>query len=213
VIRTTKFFTVSAVALLLAMSAHAQGTFIYDQQSVNSDFTRGESLTTVQTAQPIGQSFTPTLDSINFIRLYLEDRAFNGMGAAVYINLRSNSITGPILASTEPVFMPDGFAARTNFFFSNLVSVSPGTTLYLQPVVQFGDAWGIYHDRNYGYSGGTAFFAGQADLDFDLWFREGVIVPEPSSTLLLLSGAVLVLYARRTRTLSGKWVRSQTHPS
>jgi hypothetical protein len=72
--------------------------------------------------------------------------------------------------------------------------------LYFQPVVQSGDAWGIYHDRHLDYSGGTAFFGGQLDPFFDLWFREGIIVPEPSSALLLLSGAVLVVYFRRMRT-------------
>jgi hypothetical protein len=121
VIPTTKLCHASVVALLLAVYAHAQGTFVYDQQSVTTDGTFAEGVETIQIAQPIGQSFTPTLDSINFIRLKLTDRAANGIGAAVHINLRSGSITGPIIASTAPVAMLDGFAGPTNFFFASSI--------------------------------------------------------------------------------------------
>jgi hypothetical protein len=195
----TKLCLPPAVSLLLAICAHAQGTFVYDQQSVVDDFTFAEGVQTIQSAQPIGQSFTPSLNTVGFIRVLLIDRTANAVGATAYINLRSGSITGPILASTEPVGMPDNYGGATTFVFSNPVPVVPGTMLYFQPVVS-GDAWGIYHDRRFNYSGGAAFFAGQLDPLFDLWFREGVIVPEPSSALLLVSGAVLVLYVRRMRT-------------
>jgi hypothetical protein len=192
-------FAITMAFLLKALSSQGQGTFVYDQQSVGNDFAFAEGVQTIQSAQPIGQSFTPSLNAVGFVRLALVDSALNAVGATVYVNLRSGSITGPILASTQPVGMPDNYGGATTFIFANPVSVVPGTMLYFQPVVQSGDAWGIYHDRRYNYSGGTAFFAGQADLDFDLWFREGIIVPEPSLTLLLLSGAALMLYLRRTQ--------------
>jgi hypothetical protein len=191
----------AAGLLLASFSLLGQGTFIYDQQSVNSDSTGAEGVATIQTSQPIGQSFTPSLDSMNFIRLYLGDRAFNSIGATVYINLRSNSITGPMFASTDPVFMPDGFVGRTNFYFPNLVSVTAGTTYYFQPVVASGDTWGILHDTQYNYSGGMTFALGQAAPSFDLWFREGIFIPEPSSALLLFTGAIFLVYGHRIRTI------------
>jgi hypothetical protein len=194
---------VTAVIFITAMSlghVQAQGTFIYDQQSVVNDFAFAEGIQTIQSAQPIGQSFTPSLNAVGFVRLALVDSALNAVGATVYVNLRSGSITGPILASTEPVGMPDNYGGATTFIFSNPVPVVPGTMLYFQPVVQSGDAWGIYHDRHYDYSGGTAFARGQPSLDYDLWFREGIYIPEPSSRSLLLIGASLVFYFRRVRT-------------
>jgi hypothetical protein len=76
----------------------------------------------------------------------------NGSGARVYVNLRSDSITGTILATTASVFMPDGFGTGanrgyTNFFFSTSVSLTPGTTYYFQPVVQSGDVWSYPPDQ------------------------------------------------------------------
>ena len=96
--------------------------------------------------------------------------------------------------------MPDRFAARTNFYFPNLVSVTAGTTYYFQPVVVSGDAWGIGHDTHFNYPGGMTFASGQAAPDFDLWFREGIFIPEPSSALLLFTGAIFLVYGHRMRT-------------
>lgn len=116
---------------------------------------------------------------------------------------------GPVLASTDLVFMPDGFGigngnrGYTNFFFSTPAVVVPGVTYYLQPVVQSGDAWGIV-SYNYGYPGGSIFLQGVANPIIDLWFREGIyIVPEPSSALLVLLGGGLVAWRHRKTRLSG----------
>jgi hypothetical protein len=188
----------SAMFLLPMAHPKGQGTFIYDQQSVPNDIEVYEGLQTIQTVQPMGQSFTPTLNSINFIRLFTLDRNVNGVGAALFINLRSNSITGPILASTDPVAMPDGHGGFDNFFFSSLVPINPGTTLYFQPVVQSGDSWGIFHSYRYEYSGGSVFALGQPAVDYDLWFREGIYIPEPSSVSLLVIGAGALVCRRRS---------------
>jgi hypothetical protein len=145
----------------------------------------------------MGQSFTPTLIGVGFIRLWVGDSAFNGLGAVLYVNLRSDSITGPILRSTQPVFMPDGFLGRTNFIFANEVPVTPGTTYFFQPVVESGDTWQVIDDPNYNYAGGTAFGLGQAAPSFDLWFREGIIIPEPSTSALIMIGIGALGYVLR----------------
>jgi hypothetical protein len=46
---------------------------------------------------------------------------------------------------------------------------------------------------NYNYPGGTAFYHGVSDPTEDLWFREGIVVPEPSSIFLLLTGGAFAL--------------------
>src|ERR1041384_4587098 len=126
----------SALAALLAIFPiviHAQGTFIYDQQSSDETFVNG--LAGIQPNQPIGQSFIPVLSSVGFIRLVLADEnPNNGFGATLYVNLRSGGITGPVLSSTDPVMLPDSFGVGSNgfvnFFFQAPPTLTPGTTYY-----------------------------------------------------------------------------------
>jgi hypothetical protein len=187
------------LAVVITDIAPAQGTFIYDQQSA-LESTGGGIISAIQPYQPMGQSFIPTLSEVGFIRLKLSDSAINGLGATVYLNLRTNPIVGTVLASTDPVFMPDGFIGYPNFFFSNPTPVTPGTTYYFQPVVQSGDVWGITAYNAYNYANGAAYSQGVASPGFDLWFREGLYnVPEPSSTALGLLGAAWLAWARRRR--------------
>jgi hypothetical protein len=191
-------------------SGFAQGTFVYDQQS-SVDTLPGEIPVIIQQNAPIGQSFTPTLSAVGFIRLNLSDRVLNnGNGATIYLNLRASSITGPILASSTPVSMPDGFvsqyASYPTFFFEVPVVVTPGTTYYFDLVAEPGsDTWAVVR-YIYGtdYVGGTDFISGQPGHD-DLWFREGIVVPEPCSAALLLFGGGVLLGARRHfRLVRGK---------
>jgi len=111
--------------------------------------------------------------------------------------LRSDSITGSIIGTSDSVTMPDGYADYTDFFFSTPITVKPGMTYYFQPVVEFGDSWEIVYGY-FQYPGGTAFANGTANSFYDLWFREGVVaVPEPSSVVLLvLGGGALALFRR-----------------
>jgi len=189
--------TICTAVFLIAQSCLGQGTFIYDQESAN-ETTRGGQSGVIQANQPIGQSFTPALSAIQFVRLSLGDTAINGIGATVYVNLRTNSITGPILASTAPVSMPDAFDGHPNFFFETPVPLAPGTTYFIQPIVQFGDTWTIT-GYNYDYLGGTAYIKGAPNELSDLWFREGIIIPEPSVLTLLLLGVGLLLRAGNHR--------------
>ena len=178
------------VLFLCALRAYSQGTFVYDQQS--ADETTGGGVTvTIQPNQPLGQSFSPTLSSVGFIRLNVGDTAANGLGATLYVNLRSGSITGPILASSDPVALPDGFFGYPDFLFHTPVDVTPNVPYFFQPVVQSGDLW-VAIAYPYGYLGGTAFRQG-TPIPSDLWFREGIVVPEPSSRTFLLAGIGLLL--------------------
>jgi hypothetical protein len=190
---------ISKILLLSALlDAHGQGTvtFNYDQQSA-TESTGGGIASVIQANQPLGQSFTPTLMSVDFIRLSLSDASFNSVGATLLVYLREGSITGNILGTSDPMTMPDRFSGYVNFFFSTPVSVNPGTQYYFQPWLVSGDpSWGIVAYNAYGYPGGTAYANGVAVPGQDLWFREGVVVPEPSSGVILLLG-LCALAARR----------------
>jgi hypothetical protein len=195
-----KPYLIQIVLVLVACGARGQ-TFQYDQQSYTVQNTPG-GIASIQTQQPIGQSFIPNLSSIGFISLYFSDQTASGVGATVSVNLWSGSISnGTLLGSTDPIFIRHGFFNYTNLFFSTPVALTPGTTYYFQPLVQSGD-----QDQNmttgitsgFVYPSGTAIING-AVSGFDILFREGVvIVPEPSSASLALLG-VAGFYFRRRR--------------
>ena len=196
---------VQRLSVLLVFAAAAaralgQGTVIYDQQSA-AEGAPGEGGGGISGSEPFGQSFTPALNSVRFIRLWLSGGApGNGIGSTVFVNLRSDSITGPILSTTDPVFLSDGFGYDVNgypdFVFSTPVPVTPGMTYYFEPILQSGDYMRVFGDAGYGYAGGSMFFQGTPRVQ-DLWFREGIIVPEPSTGWLALVGAGLLAWFQR----------------
>jgi hypothetical protein len=71
-------------------------------------------------------------------------------------------------------------------------------TYFFQPVVQSGDSWSVVAYNSYNYQGGNAFEQGLSLPSIDLWFREGIVVPEPSSLSLLIGSGVL-FYVRRAK--------------
>ncbi|MGI8966985.1 MAG: PEP-CTERM sorting domain-containing protein [Limisphaerales bacterium] len=187
-----KLKLILSTLFLTSWLVRGQSTFIYDQQS--TQIVEG---TARWNEQPMGQSFTPSLSSINFVELRLIDTdGFNHAGSTLSVNVRANSITGLTLGSSGPIFTPDGFFGTNTFLFSIPVALTPGITYYLQ-TVQAGDHVSSYVTA--GYAGGSGISKGVASRDYDLWFREGVLVPEPSSGFLFLLGASLFACSRRAR--------------
>ena len=188
-------FLVSLIALA-TVHAHGQGTVIYDQQSsTESNVLEGGSY--IQSNQPFGQSFTPSLNAVAFIRLDLFSDSVAG-GALVDILLHANSISGPVIGTSETVSLPNNSGGFINFYFATPVSVIPGTTYYFQPVVQpGGNDVGAFSSSAYNYPGGVEISQGASFPNFDLWFREGIVVPEPSTWALLLIGVGAFLWYRR----------------
>ena len=189
-----------------SLQAQAQG-FFYDQQSTNPPSTLGDYLD-IQTA-PLTQSFVPTLSAIKFVQFELLDLPSNGNnGATVYVDVWTGSpniSSATLLGSTTPVFMPDGFGwgvpGVTNFDFSTLIPLTPGQTYYLQPVVQSGDNPFYIWDPGNTYPNGQLYGSGAYfQPSTDLWFREGVVVPEP--TALELLGLSFILACLQTRWIS-----------
>jgi hypothetical protein len=135
------------------------------------------------------------LDAVGFIQLFLIN-VDSGNNAVVYVNLLTGSITGQNIGQSAPVSVNTGSEVAVNFLFSAPVAVTPGTTYYLQPVVQSGDSL-ISESFLYQYSGGSAIFNGVADPGTQLFFREGIIVPEPSAWALLAAGGAAMFLLRR----------------
>src|SRR5579871_3054539 len=150
----TSSIALGFLTLLWPFVTLAQGTFIYDQQSSTEANVFSEGNVTIQVNQPFGQSFTPSLNAVGFIRLDLFYYAGSG-GASVDVVLRANSISGPVIGTSESVFLPDNGGGFINFYFDTPVTVTPGTTYYFQPMVQPGGNYVAANQApNYNYSGG-----------------------------------------------------------
>jgi hypothetical protein len=187
--------------LLVSFSALSQGTFLFDQQSAtNTGFVNGDGGLVFDLAQPAGQSFTPTLSSVDLVQFKFFDTGQGSRaGATVYVDLLSGSITGNVIAASSPVTMPRLFFGITNFYSPTGTAVTPGTTYYFQPVLAAGnDQWTIIDNPNYNYPGGSGFAFGSPQSS-QLWFREGVIIPEPSLSLLLVLGCISMAVRRPGR--------------
>jgi hypothetical protein len=179
--------------------ASAQGTFLYDQQSSTSEGYGGYGGGPVfQTLLPsTGQSFTPTLSGINFTRLSISDGdPGDGLGSTWFLNLRSTGITGPILGTTASVYLPDGFTGHPNFFFPNTIPLTPGTRYWFDVNSPDGGAWNIVFAA-FHYPGGDGWVRGNDDPAGGYWFREGLVVPEPSSAAMLFMALGSVWVFRR----------------
>jgi hypothetical protein len=198
-LKTMKLKTTLLAFVLGAGLAGAQGTFVYDQQStgnVDASMLLGRS--------PMGQSFTPTLDSINFVDLFLVDND-TSVSSTVAVNIRSGSITGAILGTSLPVTLPSLSVGTNDFLFSSSIALIPGTQYFLEPVVVSGGTFVLAELTFVQYAGGDAIYDGVAHSDRDFWFQEGVVsnVPEPSLAALLLIGSG-VMYCRRRKWRVGK---------
>ncbi len=214
ILKTTIRNLLAVIFIAASFQTHAQG-FVYDQQSATGPVPvvgNGNADGLNIQPEPLTQSFVPTLSAIAFAELELADIPNNGNnGATVYVdlwtgspNINYNSAT--LLGSTVPVYMPNGFnndglsvAGITNFYFSTPIALTPGQTYYLQPVVLSGDnPWDVI-TIGPTYANGQLFVAGEP-FNNDLWFREGVVVPEPTTIALIgLSGILAYVFKRRSK--------------
>jgi len=115
------------------------------------------------------------------------------------VNLREGTYSGPIVSSTDPVVLVNHFTQIGTFFFPENVPITPGQLYFFEPVLLSPGNMDIGDKSPSGYLGGDLWSNGLRDPMADLWFREGVVVPEPSPGLLLLVGLVLIPIVRRTR--------------
>ena len=198
-----KFSVISVTLLLAAFCGYGQGiSILYDQQSsTNSGYYGYGGGPTYQRLLPTtGQSFTPNLSSIDFIRLSIADgNPGDGLGSTWFLDLHSDTIHGPILGTTALVDLQDTFAGAADFYFPSTIPLTPGTSYWFDLNSPDGGTWHVFASV-FGYSGGIAWAGDVARPGGDYWFREGLVVPEPSSvSLLLLAGAAFISLRRPKR--------------
>lgn len=201
------------VQSLLPSLVHAQPIFLYDQQS--SDEARIREGGIALGMQPLGQSFTPTRSAVGFIRVFVD--GYVSDTAVLQITLRRGSLDGPVIASTEPVCLSANFVSGpVDFLFLDPASVVPGLMYCFQPMVVSGRAGlGVNASPEYQYPGGEAFWYGLPRSYTDLWFREGLIIPEPAAGTMVGIGVIVITIARgvasRKRGEAGPPARPMPH--
>ncbi len=195
-----KTLTAVTLALCTATSAFTQGTLFFDQESSTDETFNGGGASLLFYGS-VGQSFTPSLSSVGFIRLRVTDGVRNnGIGGTLSVSLRANAINGMLLGTSSSVALSDNFNGSVNFVFPTAVPVTPGIIYYFQATLLSGDDWGLRSlsqsagDSN--YIGGVFYGGNQPFSGADLWFREGIIVPEPTVLTLLVGGCGLMFLRR-----------------
>lgn len=203
--------SIAAVSLVVAPGVVAH-PFVVDQANTASPG-GGALIHSIQASGPIGQSFTPLLPSLDVVELLTIDFGDqpNGLGATLQVNVRAASIAGIIVATSNPVALPDNFGAATvtfpngggvtHFDFGASVPLVPGSLYVIEPIVVAGDSWGLVDILGL-YGNGSAIVSGHATPG-DWWFREGPSrIPGPP-TLALFGAGLFAMAAARARNTDG----------
>ena len=182
--------------LLLIISvavSPAKADTVFDQ--TNTELPLGTLSQNLLVFSPFGQSFTPTLTSLNFVNLLTVDGS-----AIVQVNICSGSISGPILGTSQPTIIPFSIATSvTSFSFSTPVTLIAGDPYVIEPFVVSGDTL-IGSTETNNYVGGNQILGGITQTNNNLWFQEGISTTEPGALLLVgtgLMGLLVTAFFRR----------------
>ena len=199
----------------------SQGTIkVYDQMvtygvpmpgDVHSDFAP------IRTNTPFAQSFVPILTEVGFVELTLRYMLYlePPLSETLYLNLREGSVTGPILGSTPALVFTHasgdpgwGVTHVQDFLFPEAVGVNPGESYFIEVVHVSGDdliGLGIVCPNYAGeptyYAAGELVMTGKPFRLWDMWFREGILIPEPGTASLMVLGAALLMWHSRCRRI------------
>jgi PEP-CTERM motif len=219
-LRSFMRYLLMATLLLGALAQTSFGGDIIDQSYIPIT---GEGFNSSDSGNlPIGQEFTPTLNAVSFVDLYLGDAGSDiGPGTSFQVVIHSGSIAGTVLGTSDTVFVPDGTNTGvglyadfivTRFTFAAPVSLVPNSLNVIQieqlpPIVTGNFNFAAYGGSLTGstYPGGQGIVSGAPVAGFDFAFSEGIFassVPEPSTFLLGVIGAIGVAggLLRRRRT-------------
>jgi hypothetical protein len=146
------------------------------------------------------QEFIPSLSSLNAVQLFTRDLFLFGVGTTLSVNIRKDSVTGPIIGTSDSLNLPHGFRGVTQFAFPQMIPLIPGSIYAIEPLNLGGEMWSTYENGSLdsGYPKGRMFFNGNENYygyDRDFWFVEGVLIPEPSTCAL--GALTLLLFSAR----------------
>jgi hypothetical protein len=186
--------TMVAVALLLAVPALAQDVY-WDQ--VNDGFTP-MSFLGIWYCDPIGQEFTPSLDHVDVVELYICGVYAGELEVRVHVD----TIYGDVIGSaTTPV--GGGCFSEVMFVFEDGVQLVPGDRYVIEVRASDGQfCVCVNHEPPAPYLGGVLILMGEPAPDLDAWFREGVWLAYAADELGCHVDCTGRCRARRTRRAS-----------
>jgi hypothetical protein len=156
----------------LVVSAEAARAEVIDQ--ANNQFYPTASFS-ILTGYGEGQSFRPSLDGIDFVRLRLY-RMSDYMPAPVdmVLDLHHESRDTPAIATTPAITLDGPGEHLVTFEFSSTVALVPGNTyLFIVRYVGWLHNWGIGCGLNWYADGQLIAMWGNPEL-YDAWFEEGI---------------------------------------
>ncbi len=183
---------VSALVLIFG-SAAANAVEIVDQEQTSYDSYIGPG--------DVGQSFTPTLNAIDFatFELAVADPSSENVTATL---ISGDGFGGSELGTSDKVLVASGSFAQYQFDFTSSISLTPGQVYTLKLNNAFGDLVALEGDGN-PYAGGVEYdVSGVAQPSYDLTFTEGAnpqAVPEPQAALMFLVMGLIGLGAWAVR--------------
>ncbi len=207
-----------------------QGATVIDQQvKYSGNFFLGLPL---RMDNSLGQSFTPSLSSIQFItinalgsmdntpvqttlriRLFLgEDRSTDAIALSPDIVVRSRTVELPAGEFTLVSHVVD----PVTWLFDSPVSLDPGIrySFYIDHISGDDLWWSAPLESS--YAGGRALFTSPfGDVEnesMSFSFSEGVLIPEPGSFFMMGGAALIFSILRRRRIEVADVVRCRPHP-
>jgi hypothetical protein len=191
------FLTIVLLEILAAGtgSAAAASLIIDQSQPMTLDFGLG-----VQFFTPIGQSFTPTLNGIDFAIFGLEFFPADGPNV-LRVEVRTG-VNGTLLGISNPVSPLSSSFTEVQFDFPSTVPLTANQKYSLILAVQNPglNSYGLQVGPDNSYQGGRLIeFGAEQTLPQQSFFKEGVFsqaVPEPSSLVLSNMGLLCIIYLR-----------------
>ena len=187
------------VAMILCPGSLRAAIIAVDQELVFTPNGSDDMCLGISGFAPTGQSFTPTIGTMNAAEFRIMDGISNSLGAQLEVRIRQGSITGTILGTSDVVTLPSDFNTSFGgepviFPFSTDVTLAPGSLHVLEINTVSGDNLLVLvnqglKSRGDAYTDGTLISSGSPDgYGSDCWFRQGVLVPEPSTLTSVTSG-------------------------
>jgi len=139
--------------------------------------------------QSVGQSFTPDMAGID---IFAVQASSHGISTAQILLFSGQTVTGTPIAISQSVTIDYSSMQTTEFQFPETVPLVPGSLYTARLDLVAGSSYLLRFSNLNPYSRGLAFNEyGHPVLTVDLVFSEGLAsIPEPTSGMLLLLGAV-----------------------
>ncbi len=151
-----------------------------------------------RTPPDLAQSFTPSLSAVGFVQFRSLATFPSGSTVTLVVDVREGTYDGPTLSRMAPVDIVS-FSDVGTFYFKDNVPVTSGQLYFLRPVLQSGGALDVGYKDSSSYERGQPWFEGLPSGSGDFWFREGIVVPEPSTVAFLGLGVGLGFMWRKLR--------------